>query len=93
MPTYTVLQRNDQMRAEQDADVIYQLGLCGYVEIGFQDADTAEQAVSEYHANNELQDNYKRPLGLRWLMWVGGGAAFCWFTYLIFFLLPLAFQD
>lgn len=90
MPTYTVLQRNDQIRAEQESDVIKQLGLCGYVESGQLEAETPEQAVSQFQ-ENMTEERSPKPLGLRWLMWVGSVAAVVWFTYLIFFLLPMAF--
>lgn len=92
MPTYTVLKREHLIRAEQDAEVIQQLTLCGYVNVGPMEADNADQAVAKFREANP-EKKAKKALGLRWMMGVGGVFAVVWFIYLIFFLLPIAFQD
>ena len=44
MQTFTVLQRNERIRAEQDNAIIAQLKLCGYNEVGCVEASSAEEA-------------------------------------------------
>lgn len=94
MPAYTLLKRNDLIRAELDSETIERLTRCGYETTGQREADTAELAVEQFRAQQGEPKKPEKPLGLRWMMWVGGSAALVWFTYLIFgLLLPFAFQS
>lgn len=92
MPTFTVLKRDDLIRAEQEADTIQQLTLCGYVDFGQIDADNADQAVAKFRAGY-TEPKPKKPLGLRWMIWVFGSFAVVWFLFVLLYMLPSAFQD
>ncbi|CUB04590.1 hypothetical protein [Marinomonas fungiae] len=92
MPIYTVLKREDLIRAEQDAETIQQLTLCGYLNAGPFEAENADQAIAQFRAANPEQ-KAKKPLGLRWIMWVAGVFAVVWFLFVIFYMLPSAFQN
>ncbi|MBJ7551047.1 hypothetical protein [Marinomonas ostreistagni] len=92
MPTFTVLQRGDLIRAEQDDSAIESFTVCGYTARGQIEAQTPEQAVSEYVTQYGMGEKPKKPLGLRWIMGVAGVFAIVWFVFVIFFLLPTAFE-
>ena len=92
MPTFTVLKRDELIRAEQDADTIDQLTLCGYENHGQFDADNADQAVAQFRETFH-EPKHKKALGLRWIMSVAGVFAVVWFIFVIFYLLPQAFQE
>lgn len=91
MPTFTVLKRDDLIRAEQETETIQQLTLCGYVDFGQIDADSEEQAVEKFRAEYQ-EPKRKKPLGLRWMIWVFGSFAVVWFLFVLFYMLPSAFQ-
>ncbi|MCC4274096.1 hypothetical protein [Marinomonas communis] len=91
MQTFTVLQRNERIRAEQDNAIIAQLKLCGYNEVGCVEASSAEEACASQA--NQLSPEAKPSYpGMRKVAWIGGVVAIGWFSYLGFVLLPMAFQ-
>ncbi|SBS29643.1 hypothetical protein MAQ5080_01459 [Marinomonas aquimarina] len=92
MPTYTVLKRDDLVRAEQDSDAIQQWTLCGYEKMGQFDAQDADQAIAQFRAGYH-ETKPSKPLGLRWMIWVFGSFAIVWFLFVLFYMLPSAFQD
>lgn len=92
MPTFTVLKRNEVVRAEQDADTIKQLTLCGYEDFGSIEADSAEQAVAQFQSSY-TEPKRQKPLGLRWMIWVFGSFAVVWFLFVLLYMLPSAFQE
>jgi hypothetical protein len=92
MPTFTVLKRNDVVRAEQDAEAIKQLTLCGYENFGQIEADSEDQAVEQFRADY-TEPKRQKPLGLRWMIWVFGSFAVVWFLFVLLYMLPSAFQE
>lgn len=95
MPTFTILKRNELLRAEQEDSVIQQFTVCGYEVQGEQVAESAEQAVAQFQAASQGAEKapfFETKLR-RNLMILLGVLAFMWFTYLIFGLLPTAFVE
>tara|TARA_Y100000031_G_scaffold144958_1_gene177016 strand:- start:497 stop:832 length:336 start_codon:yes stop_codon:yes gene_type:complete len=91
MQTFTVLQRNERIRAEQDNAIIAQLKLCGYNEVGCVEASSAEEACASQTTKLPEEPKPSYP-GVKKIAWIGGVVAIGWFSYLGFVLLPMAFQ-
>ena len=98
MAIYTLLQRDQFIRAAQEADEIKQLQMCGYTICGEQEASNADEAVVIYEQNTplEMRQEQKTPVvppKYRKFLWFGGVCLVLWICFLIFGLLPLAYPS
>ncbi|TDO98056.1 hypothetical protein [Marinomonas balearica] len=92
MQTFTVLQREHLTRAEITKEDIERLKLCGYVEKASVSANTPDEAVENFLAQNISEETKPvKSKRLKFMLWLGGTIAAMWFSYLVFVLLPMAF--
>lgn len=93
MPQYTILIREDLMRAESDHETIQRFKRCGYTEGGAFHATTAGGALGLYREKHPKPVAAEKPPmspKMRYFLIGGGVATVLWLCFLAFGLLPMA---
>ncbi|MFD1382701.1 hypothetical protein ACFQ45_04965 [Rhodanobacter aciditrophus] len=93
MPQYTVLIREDLMRAESDPETIERFKRCGYAVKGAFEATTAGGALGQYrekHPKPVREEKAPMSAKMRYFLIGGAVATVLWLCFLAFGLLPMA---